>query len=432
MRRALSIAIVLILLLIAAYVVLTRPDDSPGTAPALAGAPASATPGARGEYLARAADCIACHTRGASGEPYAGGVAFKLPFGTLYSTNITPDRDTGIGGWSDDEFVRAVREGIAPGGRHLYPAFPYTSYTALSRDDVLAIKQYLFSLPAVHAPARPNDLSFPFNQRWAIGVWNALFFRSHRFVQDAAKPAPWNSGAYLARALGHCGECHTPRNFAYALKSSEEFAGAEQQGWRAYNITSDQVAGVGAGSEADLASYLKAGHAEQHGAAGGPMDDAVENSLQYLDPADIAALVSYVRGVPPRAGAPVIKVDPAPKAVLASSGIAPTADEGASDGSALFAGACVGCHTWNGKGLETSEAALLGARSVNDVSGVNVIAAILHGSHLQTAQSDASMPGFAAGYSDSEVAALANYLIGHFGGKAGQVTADEVRRRRVL
>jgi mono/diheme cytochrome c family protein len=432
MRRLLSIAIVIVVVLIAFYWWRTRPDDTPGTAPALAGAPSSADARARGEYLARAADCVACHTRPDSGQPYAGGVPFKLPFGTIYSSNITPDRDTGIGAWSDDEFVRALREGVAPGGRHLYPAFPYTAYTALSREDVLAIKQYLFSLPAIHAPAQPNELSFPFNQRWAVGVWNAVFFHSHRFEPDASKPVAWNSGAYLAQALAHCGECHTPRNFAYALKSSREFAGEEQQGWRAYNISSDRTAGIGDWSEADLAAYLQTGHAEGHGSAGGPMAEAVENSLQYLEPADTAALVTYVRAVPPQSGPPLIKVDPAPKPVLASTGIAPHGDTASAEGASLFAGACVGCHTWNGKGLETSYAALLGARSVNDPSGANATEAILHGTHLRAAANDALMPGFANGYSDAEVAALTNYVIGHFGGASGEVTADEVRRRRTL
>lgn len=434
MRRPLVVVIVLVVVLVALYLWSSRTDPSPGTAPALAGAPASADVLARGEYLTRAADCVACHTVAGAGRAFAGGVPFKLPFGTIYSTNITADRETGIGAWSDEEFVRAVRDGVAPGGRHLYPAFPYTSFTGLSRDDVLAIKSYLFSLDPVHAPARDNDLSFPFNQRWALGLWNAAFFHSGRFVVDSARPPTWNRGAYLARALGHCGECHTPRNFGYGLESTREFAGAELQGWHAYNITSDTQAGIGQWSETGLAAYLKSGHADGHGSASGPMGDAVERSLQYLDPEDIAALVAYVRSVPPQRGEHPIAVDPQPRPALASTAVGPgTADDAThAEGAALFAGACAGCHTWNGKGLETSYAALLGARTVNDPRGANLIEIVLGGSHLHVAANDVMMPGFGRGYSNLEIAALTNYVIGHFGNKTGEVRPEDVAQRRSL
>ncbi len=191
---------------------------------------------ARGHYLAQAADCTACHTV-PGGAPFTGGLAFKLPFGTIYSTNITADRETGIGTWSDDDFVRALHEGVAKDGSHLYPAFPYTSYTALSRDDAVAIKAYLFSLPPTHAPARQNALSFPFNQRWGMAFWNLVFLDQHRFHAAPDMSKDENRGAYLATALGHCGECHTPRNLAFAMKESRQFAGTVVTGWRAYNIT---------------------------------------------------------------------------------------------------------------------------------------------------------------------------------------------------
>jgi mono/diheme cytochrome c family protein len=166
--------------------------------------PITATLLARGQYLTRAADCAACHTA-PNGEQFAGGLPFKLPFGTMYSTNITPDRETGIGSWSDDDFVRALHRGIAPGGRNLYPAFPYTSFTAMSRDDALAIKAYLFSLPPQHAANKENELSFPFNQRWGMAFWNLAFLSDRRVVSDTAQSAAVNRGAYLATAFGHCG-----------------------------------------------------------------------------------------------------------------------------------------------------------------------------------------------------------------------------------
>jgi mono/diheme cytochrome c family protein len=202
MKRLLIVIVVLVIFGAVAVALLSRTDHSAGTAPAIAGAPPSAATVARGEYLIKAADCVACHTLGETGTPFAGGVAFKLPIGTIYSTNITPDPTYGIGTYTDDEFVRAVREGVRRDGQHLYPAFPYTSYTQLSRDDVLAIKAYLWTLPPAAQPNHVNELGFPFNQRWAMAFWNAAFFKSSRFAADPAKSAQWNSGAYLATALG--------------------------------------------------------------------------------------------------------------------------------------------------------------------------------------------------------------------------------------
>src|SRR6202041_347594 len=199
---------------------------------------------ARGEYLTRAADCAACHSPPGRA-PFTGGLAFRLPFGVIYSTNITADRETGIGAWSDDDVVRALHLGVAKGGAHLYPAFPYTSYTKLTRDDAVAIKAYLFSLPPVHAPARPNSLIFPFNQRWAMAFWNLAFLDVHRFRADPKLSEEQNRGAYLATALGHCGECHTPRNLGFAMEDSAQLAGTLVNGWRAYNITPDTTSGVG-------------------------------------------------------------------------------------------------------------------------------------------------------------------------------------------
>src|SRR5947208_2312625 len=193
----------------------------------------------RGAYLAKAADCQACHTA-AGGKSYTGGVGCKLPFGTLYSTNITPDRETGIGNYSDQDFLNAVHRGIRHDGARLYPAMPFASYTTMSDDDALAIKAYLFSLPPVHAPAPANTLTFPFNQRWAMMFWSALFNRDSRFEPDISKSPEWNRGAYLAEALAHCGECHTPRNLAFALDNGKKFAGAVTAGGPAFNFTSDK------------------------------------------------------------------------------------------------------------------------------------------------------------------------------------------------
>ena len=434
MKRFLTIVVVLLVIGAVAYFALNRTDASDGSAPAIAGAPPTADVLARGEYLTKAADCTACHTVPGSGKPFAGGVAFKLPFGTIYSSNITADTETGIGSWSDDEFVRAVREGIRNDGKRLYPAFPYTSYTQLSRADVLAIKAYLYSQPKISQSDKPNDLGFPFNQRWAMGFWNAAFFKSQRFVADSSKSPQWNSGAYLAGALGHCAECHTPRNVGFGLEKRNELAGELLQGWRAYNITADPVRGIGAWSDGEVANYLSTGHAGGRGSASGPMGEAVENSLQFLKPEDTAALVTYLRSVPARKGDDPITIDAKASAALASSDAAPGGDstDANSAGLRLFEGACASCHQWNGKGQETPYAALLGTRGVNDILGANVTQVILQGSKLHIDGQVAFMPAFGSAYSDTEVAALANYVVAHFGNKRGTVTPSDVAKRRKL
>ena len=432
MIRFLIVVVLVLLLGAGAYVYLNRPDTSDGSAPPIAGAPAASDVLARGEYLAKAADCTACHTVPGSGKAFAGGVPFKLPFGTIYSSNITADEANGIGSWSDDDFVRAVRDGVRKDGQHLYPAFPYTSYTQLSRSDVLAIKVYLFSLPKMVQANQENQLSFPFNQRWAMGFWNAVFFKSQRFQPDPAQTPQWNSGKYLAVALEHCDECHTPRNFAFAMKHSDELAGQNLQGWIAYNITSDPAHGIGAWSDSDIAGYLSTGHADGRGTAAGPMAEAVENSLRYLHPTDTAALVAYLRSVPARAGNDPISVDAQAAPALASNNAAPGGDNANADnpGLKLFEGACASCHQWNGKGQQTPYASLLGTRGVNDVHGTNVTQVVLHGSDLRVLGPNVFMPEFGDAYSDTEVSELVNYVIGHFGNKPGTVTPDDVAKRR--
>jgi mono/diheme cytochrome c family protein len=434
MKRVLSVIVALVVLVAIVVALLNRSDSRPGAAPAIAGAPAAVDAVARGEYLVKAADCIACHTVPDSGKPFAGGVAFKLPFGTIYSSNITADPQNGIGGYSDDEFVRAVREGVRRDGRHLYPAFPYTSYTLLSRDDVLAIKAYLMTLPAIAQANRANDLGFPFNQRWAMAFWNAAFFKSQRFVPDASKPPQWNSGAYLATALGHCGECHTPRNAGYGIDQGKALAGEELAGWRAYNITPDAKHGIGSWSDADIVAYLTTGHAPEHASASGPMGEAVAHSLQFLKLDDASALVTYLHTVPAREGKHPIDVDVRPASLAASTPVLPGEAElqAESQGLKLFEGACAGCHQWNGQGRQTPYASLEGTRSVNDRRATNVTQVILQGSKLRVGDTDVFMPPFGDAYSDAEVAALANYVIAHFGGKQGTVTPDEVAKRRML
>ena len=267
---------------------------------------------ARGKYLTAAADCAACHTV-PGGKPFAGGLAFHLPFGTLYTPNITPDKETGIGNWSNADFLRAMHRGIAADGSRLYPAFPYASYTLLTDDDVLAIRAYLSTLPAVHQPDRPDTFSFPYNQRWLMVFWSGFFNSDTRFHPVAGRSAEWNRGAYLVEALEHCGECHTPRNLLQARDTRQKFAGGVAEGWNAYNITSDPVTGVGGWTARALASYLSTGFAAGHGSAAGPMNEAVQLSLSQLAPSDIQAIVAYLRTIPPiRANPPLALAGPAP------------------------------------------------------------------------------------------------------------------------
>jgi mono/diheme cytochrome c family protein len=378
----------------------------------------------RGEYLANAADCLVCHTT-QDGKPYAGGLGFKLPFGTLYSTNITPDKETGIGNYSDQDFLNAVHRGVRRDGARLYPAMPYTSYTYISDADALAIKAYLFSLPAVRATPPANTLSFPFNQRWAMMFWSALFNPDTRFAPDTSKSPEWNRGAYLAEALAHCGECHTPRNLAFALDNRRKFGGAITAGWRAFNISSDKSTGVGGWRDEDLVSYLSVGHATGHGSASGPMGEAVDHSFSRFAPEDIRAIVAYLRSVPPTTSAdlPASLAPPAP---------ASHKDGGTPDarGKMVFEGACVSCHGWTGESPVSTMATLTGAWAVNDPGATNVAQIVISGTKREIPDGALSMPAFGNAYSDDEIAAVANYVTARFGSKGSKLTGKDVAELR--
>jgi mono/diheme cytochrome c family protein len=378
----------------------------------------------RGAYLAKAADCMVCHTT-RDGQEYAGGLAFKLPFGTLYSTNITPDKETGIGNYSDQDFLNAIHRGIREDGARLYPAMPFTSYTYMTDADALAIKAYLFSLPPVHAPDPENTLTFPFNQRWAMSFWSALFNPDTRFAPDSSKTPEWNRGAYLAEALAHCGECHTPRNLGFALNNREKFGGAITAGWRAYNISSDKTTGIGGWRDDDLISYLSTGHAAGHGSASGPMGEAVDHSFSQFTPEDIRAVVAYLRTVPPIASPdlPATLAPPAPASHKDGGG---TPDP---RGKMVFEGACVSCHGWTGESPISPFATLTGTWAVNDPGATNVAQIVISGTERHS-EGAVSMPSFGDAYSDAEIAAVTNYVTARFGSKASNLTAQDVAELR--
>jgi mono/diheme cytochrome c family protein len=379
----------------------------------------------RGQYLARAADCEACHTA-KGGVAFAGGLALVTPFGTIYTPNITPDKDTGIGTWSDASFLNAVHKGVDDEGTHLYPAMPYASYSGMTDADALAIKTYLFSLKPVHADIPDNTFGFPFNQRWLMGVWSFLFNPDRRFEPNTFRSPQWNRGAYIAENLEHCGECHTPRTLFQSLNNRRKFAGATQAGWRAYNITSDTKSGVGDWNADDLRQYLSTGHANGRGTAAGPMGEAVDRSLSHLTQGDIAALVAYLKTMP------AVSSDlPAPRTTPASASHKEDLVAGFDPrGKQVFEGACASCHSWTGVSLVTTTATLTGARAVNDPTAINVAEIVLNGTKRTAPGGAGFMPAFGGAYSDTEIAAVANYVTARFGAKASRLTAKDVSKLR--
>jgi mono/diheme cytochrome c family protein len=380
----------------------------------------------RGEYLAHAADCVACHTAPGQ-QAYTGGFAFNLPLiGTMYSTNITPDKETGIGNYTDQQFLDALHKGIRRDGQRLYPAMSYTTYTYMTDADALAIKAYLFSLPAVRAPARADKVAWPFNQRGLMAAWDLVYNADARFRPNSSQSAEWNRGAYLAEALGHCGECHTPRNLAFAMDNRRKFSGALTAGWRAYNITSDAKAGLATWTDKDLSTYLSTGHADGHGGSAGPMGEATDDSLTFLTPGDVHALVVYLRSVPPQNSDLPRTIDvPAPASYRqgVTAGLNPR-------GELVFAGACASCHDWTGVSPTSKYATLTGVRAVNDPSATNVAQTVINGVNRKTAQGPIFMPAFGQAYSDDDIAAVSNYVTARFGAEGANLTGKDIASLR--
>jgi len=255
----------------------------------------------RGSYLLYAGGCISCHTEDSDDAvPLAGGRALESPFGTFYSPNITPDADTGIGTWSDEQFVNAFWEGVSPEGEHYFPAFPYTSYAGVRREDLLAMKAYLFSLDPVSKQSREHDLAWYMSTRLAAGAWKELNFDGARFVPDAQQDQQWNRGAYLVRHLGHCGECHTPRSSLGVLQAGLELAGNRLGDETIANITQHRVDGIGRWSARDIEYFLDIGMLPDGDFAGSSMGDVIEYSTSKLTREDRLAIAAYLKSVPPQ------------------------------------------------------------------------------------------------------------------------------------
>jgi mono/diheme cytochrome c family protein len=381
------------------------PAPAPTTTPAAA-APAQPSAVERGAYLALAADCMPCHTA-PGGRPFAGGRALNTPFGTLVSPNITPDVATGIGGWTDDQFWRALHDGIGKKGEDLYPVMPFTSYTLMTREDALAIKAWLDTQPAVHAPRQPNGLAFPFNIRATLGFWRELYFRPRTFQPDPAKTAEWNRGAYLVTALAHCGECHTPRNLLGAMESSRALTGAVVDGWFAPNLRPDLRQGKDGWTVDQMTAWLRTGASATKGTVFGPMQEVVHDSLSKLTEADVRAIAVYLTQSPPQ------------RQQHASA--APAADPHAG---ALYLQNCGGCHQPGGRGIPSAIPPLADNPAVQAAQPNNVIQAVLNGVPGQGTW--ARMPSFAAALDDAQIASIANYVRTAWGSSGGNAATPEL------
>jgi len=397
-------------------------DTAPAASETAAGSNAALL--ARGKYLTLAADCMPCHT-GPGHAPFSGGLILNTPFGGLASPNITPDKETGIGNWTEAQFWDALHNGTRPGRSYLifptylYPAMPFTSYTKLTYDDVKAIYAYILSLAPVHAAPTPSTLAFPFNQRPVLLGWRILFFRSGPMQMNPNWNADVKNGAYLTEALGHCGECHTPRNILSGLILDQSLAGAPIDDFYAPNISSDKTYGVGGWSTGDLVAYLYKDGNMTKGSAYGPMSDVVHDSLMQLPLSDTQDIALYLQTiVPPRSTPP----GDAPADALATA-----RDLGAT----VYAANCAGCHGQAGAGRAPIIPPLAGNSSVEAAAPTNVIGAVLGGLPPWTV--GPAMPSFAAGLSDAEIAALTNFVRTSWGNNAAAnaTPADVMAARSV-
>src|SRR4051812_11994830 len=378
---------------------------------------------ARGEYLARAGDCTACHTA-PEGRLFAGGRAMPTPFGTLFTSNITPDPETGIGKWTADDFYATMHKGRFPDGGLVYPAMPFGSYTKVTRQDSDAIYAYLRSIPPVKQINRPHDLTFPFNNRSLILGWRTLFFREGEFKPDPTKSADWNRGAYLVEGLGHCGMCHTAINALGGSSQSQAFEGGliPMQNWYAPSLTSNREAGLGDWTIEEITDYLRKG-VSARGAVYGPMAEVVYNSTQYLNDDDTRAMAIYLKSLaqgtsPDKPAAPLPSAE---SSLLLSLG------------KQIYDRECASCHGAQGLGMPPHYPPLAGNQSIQMVSAVNAIRMVLNGGYPPGTAGNPmpyGMPPFAHRMSDDEVAAVVTYIRTSWGNRGAAVSARQANELR--
>ncbi|WP_324727512.1 c-type cytochrome [Pseudomonas chlororaphis] len=381
----------------------------------------------RGEYVARVSDCVACHSLPGKA-PFAGGLEMATPLGAIHATNVTPDRDTGIGAYSLADFDRAVRQGVAPGGRRLYPAMPYPSYVKLSDDDMRAL--YAFFMKGVQPASQPNvpsDIPWPLNMRWPIALWNGLFAPTTPYAAKTAEDALWNRGAYIVQGPGHCGSCHTPRGLAFNEKALDEsgapfLAGALLDGWYAPSLRQDPNSGLGRWSEPQIVQFLKTGR-NKHAVVYGSMTEAFNNSTQFMADEDLAAIARYLKSLP---GDP--QRDGTPWQYQAVS--AARLD---SPGAHTYVTRCASCHGLDGQGQAEWMPPLAGATSALAKENASAINITLNGSQRVVAAGvpDAyRMPAFREQLSDREIAEVLTFVRGTWGNQGGAVDAQAVGKLR--
>jgi mono/diheme cytochrome c family protein len=371
---------------------------------------------ARGKALGEAADCAGCHTEDPA-KPLAGGKRIDTPFGAIWSPNLTPDRDTGLGAWSDDEFYRALHDGIARNGERYYPAFPYPYFTKMTRDDVLAIRAWLATLAPVHNTAPPPQLRFPLNYRVVMRGWNLLFFRPGTFENNPQKSEKWNRGAYLVQGAAHCVACHTPKNMFGADKRDRAFGGGLIQGWFAPRLDGAARSGLKSWSVEDIAEYLQSGrNGRSH--ADGLMAEVVINSTSRMSDADVRAIAVYLKDLGPGAAEPEIAAPP--PAQMA-------------DGERIYRGACIACHEADGSGSPRVYPPLPGNANLQATDPSSTVRIILDGAQTLTtprAPNTGSMPAYARKLTDQEIADVATYIRNAWGNAAPAVTPAEVAKAR--
>lgn len=371
----------------------------------------------RGRYLTALGDCAACHNEPGNGQAFAGGRPIETPFGTVLASNITPDRETGIGTWTDDDFVRALQKGVGRGGVHLYPAMPYTYLTRITREDALAIRAYLATVAPVRHEVVTNQLPFPFDIRTGMVAWNRLFFSPGTFRPDPHKSTDWNRGAYLVQGLGHCGMCHTPKNLLGGDETAQALRGNVVQGWYAPDLTDDTRRGLGGWSVDDIVAYLRTGH-NRIAAASGPMAEEIKDSSAEMSDSDLHAIAVYLKDQPGTEE----QVTP-----LAAT------DARMEQGAAIYRDECSACHTPDGRGITGLFPALNGTPFVQSTNATSLIRVVLRGAQSAAtagAPTGPAMPEFSWLLNDAQVAAVLTYIRNAWGNAAPPVDAGTVAHER--